>query len=68
MSCVATYRTGQSSISEKPRIPEARFPRRTLLGFSGNRGSPPLRFAEDRGLTLVRRLLTIKEEPGWTAG
>ena len=34
MSCVATYSTGQSSISEKPRILEARFPRRTLLSFS----------------------------------
>jgi hypothetical protein len=37
-------------------MPETEFPRRTLLGFSVNRGSPPLRFAEDRGLTLVRRL------------
>jgi len=25
MSCIATNRTGQSSISEKPRMPEARF-------------------------------------------
>jgi hypothetical protein len=39
MSCVATYSTRQSLISEKPRIPEARFPGMSLLGSWVNKGA-----------------------------